>query len=116
MMVTRLISWVKISCSDGGEVGSAEDSINCSGVSFSTGGGKDGVVMKSKDHVVHVILFKQGGNGVIQDVEIEVALNNDLVTFLDPGGQVCFKVFQEGSSWVTIIIVIIEEFLVLFVH
>ena len=72
--------------------------------------------MEVKDQVAHVIPCEHGDDGVVQDMVVEVSAHHYLVPHVDPGGKVSFKVFKEGEPWVTVIILVVQVLLVLFIE
>ena len=71
--------------------------------------------MEGEYEVAHAMIGKEGSDGLIQDVMVKVALDQNLVPVLKPGGQSSFKVLEKSGAGVPVIIGFIEEALVLLV-
>ena len=70
--------------------------------------------MEGEDQVVHVMAGGEGGDGIIKNVVVEIPLNNDLISSVQPSPEVRFKILKEGSPRVAVVIGVVHVFLVLF--
>ena len=80
-----MVQWVQISSAHNIDGSSAKNCIHLTSTgAFATRGREQGWVVHFKDEVAHVMFVKQGNDGLVQNMIVEIATDYDLVTFRDP--------------------------------